>query len=280
MQIARIVARSDCSETRILAPVLYTGPEIRGGIHHMKRTLLAFLSALLLVATVAGGQQAVPFDKTFNIPVAPKGLAGRPLPKLPMEFDTAEGERIRVSAVTTGLEYPFSVAFLPDGGMLVTERAGRLRLIRDGVLDPQPVAGAPGSYWTGESGMPAAIHGYMDVALHPKFAENKWIYLTYTKPTDGHIVALARGRWDGKKIAEMRDIFVTDQGGASRLAFGADGTLYISLTGNDPQDPKTLGGKVLRLRDDGTVPSDNPFVGKPGSRPEIYSLGHRGILGL
>jgi glucose/arabinose dehydrogenase len=246
----------------------------------MRRTLLAFLSVLVLVATVAVGQQTVPFDKTFNIPVAPKGLAGRPLPKLPMEFDTAEGQRIRVSAVTTGLEYPFSLAFLPDGGMLVTERAGRLRLIRNGVLDPQPVAGAPASYWTGESGMPGAIHGYMDVTLHPKFSENKWIYIAYTKPTGGHIVALARGHWDGKKIAETRDIFVTDEGGAARLAFGADGTLYMSLTGNDPQDPKTLGGKVLRLRDDGTVPPDNPFVGKPGSRPEIYTLGHRGTLGL
>jgi glucose/arabinose dehydrogenase len=245
--------------------------------------LWAFFSVLLLVATVAVGQQTVPFDKTFNIPVAPKGLAGRPLPKLPMEFDTAEGQRIRVSAVTAGLEYPFSLAFLPDGGMLVTERAGRLRLIRNGVLDPQPVAGTPASFWTGESGMPGAVHGYMDVVLHPRFAENKWIYLAYTKPLDERrrVAALARGRWDGKKIAEMRDIFVTDlSGAASRLAFGADGTLYMSLTGDDPQNPNTLGGKVLRLRDDGTVPPDNPFAGKPGNRPEVYTLGHRGILGL
>src|SRR5215813_10063138 len=118
----------------------------------MKRTLLALSGALLLIAAVAAGQQTVPFDKTFNIPVAPKGLAGRPLPKLPMEFDTGEGQRIRVSAVTTGLEYPFSIAFLPDGGgMLVTERAGRLRLIHDGALAPQPVAGVPASFWAGES---------------------------------------------------------------------------------------------------------------------------------
>src|SRR5215471_7154766 len=103
----------------------------------MKRAQLLCLTALFLAATIAVGQQTVPFDKTFNIPVAPKGLAGRPLPKLPIEFDTAEGQRIRVSAVTTGLEYPFSLAFLPDGGMLVTERAGRLRAIRKGVLDPQ-----------------------------------------------------------------------------------------------------------------------------------------------
>src|SRR5215831_16327816 len=259
MQIARIAARSDCSATRIAAPVLYTGPEIRGGTDHMKRTLLAFLSALLLVATVAGGQQTVPFDKTFNIPVAPKGLAGRPLPKLRMDFDTAEGQRIRVSAVTTGLEYPFGLAFLPDGSMLVTERAGRLRLIRNGILDPKPVAGTPASYWAGESGMPGAIHGYMDVVPHPRFAENRWIYLAYTKPLDDkrYVVAIARGRWDDKGISEMRDIFAADQGGASRLAFGRDGTLYMSLTGDDPQKPNTLGGKVLRLRDDGSVPPDN-----------------------
>src|SRR5215475_32999 len=128
----------------------------------MKRAKLVCLSALLLSTTLAAGQQTVPFDKSFNIPVAPKGLAGRPLPKLPMEFDTAEGQRIRVSAVTTGLEYPFSIAFLPNGGgMLVTERAGRLRLIHDGALAPQPVAGVPASFWAGESGMPGAIHGYM-----------------------------------------------------------------------------------------------------------------------
>jgi glucose/arabinose dehydrogenase len=253
-----------------------------GGIA-MKRAQLFCLTALLFLATIAVGQQTVPFDKTFNIPVAPKGLAGRPLPKLPIEFDTAEGQRIRVSAVTTGLEYPFSLAFLPDGGgMLVTERAGRLRLIRNGVLAPQPIAGAPASFWAGESGLPAAIHGYMDVILHPRFAENRWIYLTYTKPLDEkrRFVALARGRWDGKAITEMRDIFVADQGGASRLAFAADGTLYMSLTGEDPQNPNTLGGKVLRLRDDGSIPPDNPFVGKAEHRPEVYTLGHRGILGL
>jgi glucose/arabinose dehydrogenase len=249
----------------------------------MKRARFLCLTALLLATTLLAGQQTVPFDKTFNIPVAPKGLAGRPLPKLPMEFDTAEGQRIRVSAVTTGLEYPFSIAFLPNGGgMLVTERAGRLRLIHDGVLAPQPVAGAPAAFWAGESGLPGAIHGYMDVVLHPRFSENRWIYLTYTKPLDEkrRFVALARGKWDGKGLTEVHDIFVSDQGGASRLAFAADGTLYMSLTGEDPQNPNTLGGKVLRLRDDGSIPPDNPFVGKSGHRPEVYTLGHRGILGL
>jgi glucose/arabinose dehydrogenase len=106
--------------------------------------------------------------------------------------------------------------------------------------------------------------------------------MTYTKPVDERrrVVALARGKWDGRAIADMRDIFVTDSGGASRIVFGRDGTLYMSTTGNDPQDGNTLGGKVLRLRDDGTVPPDNPFAGKAGYRPEVFTLGHRGTLGL
>jgi glucose/arabinose dehydrogenase len=235
--------------------------------------------AILSIATIAFAQQKVPFAN--GIPVAPEGLAHRPLPKLPMEFDTAEGQRIRVVAVARGLEAPFSAAFLPDGSMLVTTRTGQLRIIRNGVLDPKSVAGTPASYWAVESGLPGAIHGYMDIALHPQFAQNGFVYLTYTKPLDEkrRVVALARGKWDGNAIVGMKDIFVTDIGGASRLAFGRDGTLFMSLTGNDPQDPNTLGGKVLRLNDDGTVPKDNPFVGQPG-RPEVYTLGHRGTLGL
>ncbi len=236
--------------------------------------------ALLLAATVAFGQQKVPFQN--GIPVAPNGLAHRPLPKLPMEFDTGEGQRIRVVAVTTDLEYPFGATFLPDGSMLVTERTGHLRIIRKGVLDPKPVAGTPVSYWAVESGLPGAVHGYMDVALHPQFAQNGFVYLTYTKPLDEkrRVAALARGKWDGTAITGMKDIFVSDVAATSRIVFGRDGTLFMSMTGNDPQDPNTLGGKVLRLRDDGTVPPDNPFVGQAGHRPEVYTLGHRGTLGL
>src|SRR5580658_8823546 len=136
--------------------------------------------AVLLAATTGSSQQKVPFQN--GIPVAPTGLAGRKLPDKPMEFDTAEGQRIRVVAVTRALEYPFSVAFLPDGSMLVTERASRLRIIRKGVLDPKPVEGGPAAYSAGESGLPGAIHGYMDVVLHPRFAENRFVYLSYTKP--------------------------------------------------------------------------------------------------
>jgi aldose sugar dehydrogenase len=236
--------------------------------------------ALLLATLPTTGQQNVPFEK--GIPVAPKGLAGRKLPDLPREYDTAEGQRIRVVAVTRALEYPFCLAFLPDGSMLVTERFGRLRIIRNGVLDPQPVAGLPASYASGESGLPGTVHGYMDIALHPRFAENHLLYLVYTKPLDEkrRVVALARGRWNGRAVEDMHDIFVLDQAGTSRIAFGKDETLYLTTTGNDPQDPNTLGGKVLRLRDDGTVPGDNPFVGMAGHRPEVYTFGHRSALGL
>jgi aldose sugar dehydrogenase len=253
---------------------------------HAKFVWSAGTVAVLVMATVGSqtgnGQQKVPFDSKFNIPVAPQGLAHRPLPKLPLEFDTGEGQRIRVVAVTRALEYPWSLAFLPDGAMLVTERAGRLRTIRNGTLDPEPISGAPASYWGAESGAPGAVHGYMDIALHPKFSENHWVYLTYTKPLDekSRTVAIARGRLEGHALADVKDIFVMDQAGTSRIAFGSDGMLYMTTTGRDPQDPNTLGGKVLRLRDDGSIPDDNPFVGKPGHRPEVYTLGHRSALGL
>lgn len=251
---------------------------------------LWFVLALLVTVTVASrtgaGQQTVPFQG--EIPVAPLGLAGRKLPDKPVEFPTAEGQRIRVVAVTRALEYPWSLAFLPDGSMLVTERAGRLRIIRNGVLDPQPVPGGPTGYFAGESGLPGAVHGYMDVALHPQFAQNRFVYLSYTKPLDEkrRTVGIARGRFDGKALTEVRDIYVLDRAGTSRIAFGRDGMLYVTTTGGDPkdpnfpQDPNQLGGKVLRLRDDGTVPPDNPFVGKAGHKPEVYTLGHRSSLGL
>jgi glucose/arabinose dehydrogenase len=242
--------------------------------------LAAGLLAIIFVGQTGSAQQTVPFNGT--IPVAPLGLSARPLPDAPVEFDTAEGQGIRVVVVTKALEYPWSLAFLPDGAMLVTERAGRLRIIRNGVLDPAPVAGAPASYWALDSGLPGAVHGFMDVAVHPRFAENQYVYLTYTKPIDEkrRTVALARGRFDGRALTDVRDIFVADAAGTSRIAFGRDGKLFMTTTGNNPQDPNTQGGKVLRLNDDGSIPQDNPFVGRAGHKPEVYTLGHRTSLGL
>src|SRR2546423_327444 len=211
--LAEMALRAISGANGMLRPIL--GCFARRSPVSMKLWRLAALlgaSVAPLVATVAA-QQTVPF--AGGIPVAPHGLAARPLPDKPVEFDTAEGQKIRVVVVTKALEYPWSLAFLPDASMLVTERAGRLRIIRNGVLDPQPIAGGPASYWTGESGLPGAVHGYMDVALHPRFAENHYVYLTYTKPLDEkrRTVAIARGRFDGHALTDVRDIFVADAAG-------------------------------------------------------------------
>jgi glucose/arabinose dehydrogenase len=168
--------------------------------------------------------------------------------------------------------------------MLVTERASRLRVIRNGKLDPKPVSGGPMAYSAGESGMPGAVHGYMDVALHPQFAQNQWLYMSYTKPigNNQNTVAVARAKWTAQGLTELTDVFVADNttGGATPIAFGRDGMLYIATSGGDAQAHDTYSGKVLRIRDDGSVPNDNPFVGQTGYKPEIYSLGHRSSLGL
>jgi len=126
--------------------------------------------------------------------------------------------------------------------------------------------------------------GLLDVALDPHFADNRLVYLTYHKPLpeDKGALALARGRWDGRALRDVRDLFVTqpNSGTVSRMIFGPDGKIYMSTAGGDAQDPSTHAGKVLRLNDDGSVPRDNPFVGRDGYLPEIFTLGHRTTLGL
>jgi glucose/arabinose dehydrogenase/extradiol dioxygenase family protein len=207
-----------------------------------------------------------------------------PLPELPQSYFTAEG-RIRVVPVATGLSHPWSLAFLPDGSMLVTERGGRLRIIRDGVLDPTPIAGVP-------QVRAAVLGGLLEVVLHPRFAENQLLYLTYSKGGENNLTttALARARFDGAALRDVKEIFVantwskssTNYGG--RVVFGRDGMLYLTVGERQEQDRaqdgEDHGGKVLRLRDDGTVPPDNPFVGRAGFKPEIYSFGHRSPQGL
>ncbi len=217
----------------------------------------------------------------------PVGLPPLPLPDGPRVFDSAEQSQFRLVVVTSGLSHPWGMAFLPDGGVLVTERAGQLRVIRGGVLDPQPISGVPGVHARG-------LAGLMDVAIHPRFSENQLVYLTYSKPgDDGVRVALARGRLTGSSLTDVDDLFVSDLVGgggtaASRVVFRLDGTLLVtgggafgcSGGGRRAQDPSNTIGKLLRLNDDGSVPEDNPFVGRRGYRPEIYSLGHRNQLGL
>jgi glucose/arabinose dehydrogenase len=237
--------------------------------------------ALVLVAALARAQQAPARAPTSPPPI---NWPSPPLPDGPIDRDTGIQHKIRL-IVTKGLNQPFSMAFLPDAAILVTERPGRLRIVRNGVLDPNPVAGVPQVQARG-------LAGLMDLALHPRFSENKLVYFTYHKPvgTAGNaagMITLARARWDGSALQDVRDIFSAIQSGnASRIIFGKDGMLYMTVGVGDPpeaaraQDPNDLAGKVLRLRDDGTVPPDNPFVGRAGHRPEIYTLGHRNALGL
>ena len=245
-----------------------------------RRTLAATswvaVVGLTLVVVPASAQQA-----------PPPSLPAVALPDGPLLFETAEHAQIRLVVVTRGLSHPWGLAFLPDGRLLVTERGGRLRVIRDGVLDPHAVSGVPEVHAVG-------LAGLMDVALHPRFAENQQVYLTYSKPgDDGVRVALARGRLTGLALTDVRDLFVSDVLGgsgtaASRILFGSDGTLFMTVGGafgaatggQRAQDPGDTVGKVLRLRDDGSAPDDNPFVGEDGNKPEIYSLGHRNQLGL
>ena len=228
----------------------------------------------------AAAQRTVPFEN--GTPVAPAGFEPQPIPAAPIEYDTAEVMRIRVVPVARGLVNPWSLAFLPDGAMLVTEKDGRLRIIRNDRLDPSPVPGVPAVRVQGRSGL-------MDVVLHPQFATNRFIYFSYLKPVGterGAALTVARGRFDGATVTDLADIFSVGAGlaGPSRLAFGRDGKLYVTTpsggSGSGSQDPNTYAGKVLRLNDDGTVPGDNPFAGRAGHKPEIYTLGHRNSLGL
>jgi glucose/arabinose dehydrogenase len=221
------------------------------------------------------------------------GIAPVRLSDAPYTFDTAEQHGIRVSVVVRGLPHPFSLAFLPNGDALIAERGARLRIVRGATgkaeLDPTPIGGAP---------EPSTFRGggLHEVAVHPKFAENRFVYFTYNKP--GELIpdstppgrrrtalTLARGRLDGATLIGVEDLFVgqwQDGASGSRLAF-ADGAIYITTGapfGDAAQDAGSIYGKVLRLGEDGGVPADNPFADRAGARPEVYSLGHRDQLGL
>jgi glucose/arabinose dehydrogenase len=207
-------------------------------------------------------------------------LAVPPLPDGPILYATAEGMDIRLVVLAKGLEYPWSIAFLPNGDKLVAERAGRLRIIRNDELLPDPVPGLPEVRVQGSAGLG-------DLALHPDFENNHFLYFTYNKPTGatGAELAVARARWSGDALTAVEDLFLTEEAsGIARLIFGLDGKLYVSTfvsgPGENAQNTNLLGGKVLRLNDDGSVPADNPFVGQPDHKPQIFTLGHRTPSGL
>jgi glucose/arabinose dehydrogenase len=217
----------------------------------------------------------------------------------PYTFDTAEQHGIKVSVVVRGLNHPFSLAFLPNGDALVAERSGALRLVRNAAsgngaaaaVAPQPISGTPEAYGQRTSG----LH---DIALHPQFAQNSLVYFSYNKLGDVipdsnppgrrmSAITVQRGKLSGTALTNVEEIFTGEWStgsSGSRLAFGTDGLLYVStgapFGATTARDLASVYGKVLRLRDDGKVPDDNPFVKRAGARPEVFTIGHRDQLGL
>jgi glucose/arabinose dehydrogenase len=271
------------------------------------------LAAAVLVALAAPltAQQEVPMRG--NTPVAPQGITTPPLPDTPVRYETAEGQSIRVSVYARGFQNPWSMAFVSDDTILVAERGGAIKAVRNGVVDPTPVPGGPTAVGAGLSGT--------DLALHPDFERNRAVYISYTKPLDPPAgaappaapaagrggrgaaqppgaappaapaagrggrgaaqrttIAVARATWDGNRFTDTKDIFVGEGGSGGPIAFGGDGMLYVAHGGGNTQTPTTLGGKILRLTDEGKVPPDNPFVGRADARPEVFTMGHRTFL--
>ncbi len=197
---------------------------------------------------------------------------------LPPEVDRPE---IRAEPYVGGLETPWSLAFTPDGRLLIAERPGRIRVVRNGKLDPRPLAVLSEVVETSEGGL-------LGMCLHPDFKRTGWLYVAYTYENPRLTVKVVRYRETANGLAEPKTIVDRIEGGANhdgcRIKFGPDGKLYVT-TGERyrkelAQDMSSLNGKTLRLNDDGTVPKDNPFVGRPGVRPEIWSYGHRNAQGI
>jgi aldose sugar dehydrogenase len=208
-----------------------------------------------------------------------------PLCSLPAAAQTYRSNEhsFRLVKVVEGLEQPWSLAFLPDGRMLVTEKAGRLRVVSNGVLDPRPVNGLPEVTVHGQGGL-------QDVVLHPEFAKNQLVYFSYAaRGGDGVGTELARGRLAGHRLADVQVLFKQAPKGSrgqhfgGRIVFDRAGYVYLTLGDRGEmqraQKPDDHAGSVIRLHDDGRVPKDNPFVGRPGWKPEKFTLGNRNMQG-
>ena len=268
-------------------------------------------TALVAGAALASANGSLAAQDTPAAPPAAQAqprnpFQSEPLGEGPWEVQGADA-KLHVEVLTKGLDHPWGMAFLPGGDMLVTERPGRLRVIRNGVLDPHPIEGLP-------TMIAAGIAGLTDIVLDPDFATNRTLYLSYSKshpdagdkptPQANSALAVLRARWDGgPRLTEVEDIFVASpwygappiparccgQGPAfgsygGRMAIGPDGYLYVPSGDRNyaelVQGSNTHFGKILRLNRDGSVPKDNPFTSLPGWRPQIWSTGHRNPTGL
>lgn len=241
----------------------------------LKMRHLAVLS--LLCAAPALGQ-------TMNV-----GLKSVTMSSEPYIFETAEQRDVKVTLLLKFTKTPFKLLFMDNGDLLVAERGGGIRIVRGATsaspeLDPTPIEGTPTKRETGE---PFEL---LDIALHPRFAENNLIYFSgnYILPEgqrQAHFIVMS-GKLANGRITDLKTLVKTDEAsfaGGSRLQFGMDGKLYITTGapfGDAAQRLDSIYGKILRINDDGSIPSDNPFVGQPGARGEIYTLGHRDQIGL
>ena len=202
----------------------------------------------------------------------------------------------RVVPVAEDLVQPWSMAWLPNGDMLITEKPGRLRMVRDGQLLPEAIPGTPEVLYKGQGGL-------FEVVPHPDFNENQWVYLTFAKPNanevdDGSTTAIARGRLQDGRLTNVVELFAAQAAGfghyGGKLVFDGEGHMFLTLgdrqdfsfgdrealMAHSAQDRTNHKGVIVRLNDDGTVPDDNPFVGVDGVLPEIWSYGHRSPQGL
>lgn len=231
----------------------------------------------------AAGQQPLAPDAAAR----PSDASAQPATPLQDTVDsTSAPTSVRAIEVATGLEHPWGLAFLPDGRMLVTERPGRMRLITASGNVSEPLAGVPAVFAQGQGGL-------LDVALDPGFATNRLLYVAYAEPAPGDAsqagTTVLRARLDERTLADAQVVFRQlpkvsgTQHFGCRLMFAPDGTLFITLGERNrrelAQDLSVHYGKILRLRSDGSVPGDNPFVTQPGARPEIWSTGHRNPQG-
>lgn len=206
-----------------------------------------------------------------------------PMPETQGEIHESEEFNFEIQNVVEGLEIPWGMAFLPNGDVLITEREGNLRIVRDGELQQEPVSGVPEVWAEGQGGL-------LDVTLHPDYEENGWIYMSYSKPGDGGAnTAIIRGKLNGNNFTNIEELFVgepfTDRGQhfGSRIEFDPEGYMYFSIGDRGEmdlaQDINSSNGKVYRLHDDGSIPDDNPFVGTDG-KDEAFNYGHRNPQGM
>lgn len=199
--------------------------------------------------------------------------------------------KLKTETIVTGLNMPWSMAFLPDGRALVTERTGKLRIVKGGELDPKEIAGVPKVYFRGQGGL-------LDVVLHPNYKENGWIYISYSSPQKegesgedgGANTALMRAKLEGYQLTNIEQLYKASpnvKGGVhfgGKILFDKKGYVFLTLgERGQKENAQNLGkaqGKVVRLHEDGKIPTDNPFVKTKGALPEIWSYGHRNPQGL